>query len=99
MGTIVGVTIVMCIQDTIEWGLVFCILVVTMVVALFFFLCGTIFYQNKLFGGGPLTQIIHVFVAMFHKWWNASNKVVVIEEREVMKYESRRQYMSTNQFR
>ena len=64
----------------------------------FTFVCGTRFYRHKLPGGNPLTRIAHVFVATIHKW-NILNKVAVIEEREVLKSGSSRQYLSIDKFR
>jgi len=98
IGTIIGVTLVMYIQDNVGWGLGFGIPAMTMAIALFVFMCGTRFYRHKLPGGNPLTRIAHVFVATIHKW-NILNKVAVIEEREVLKSGSSRQYLSIDKFR
>nr|AQX43144.1 NPF family transporter [Pinus pinaster] len=104
IGTLIGDTVLTYIQDDIGWGLGFGIPAVTMAIALFMFLCGTRFYRHKLPSGSPLTRIIHVFVATFHKW-NVStshqekSEVAAAAEREDLKFGSRRQDMLTNQFR
>eukprot|EP00253_Pinus_taeda_P000485 PITA_00485 len=104
IGSFIGVTVLVYIQDNVGWGLGFGIPAVIMAIALFIFLCGTRFYRHKLPGGSPLTRIIHVFVATFHKW-NVSTshlentKVAAAAEREVLKLGSRRQYLPTDQFR
>eukprot|EP00253_Pinus_taeda_P011142 PITA_11142 len=104
IGSLIGVTGLVYIQDNVGWGLGFGIPTLTMAIALFIFLCGTRFYRHKLPSGSPLTRIIHVFVATFHKW-NVSpphqekSKVAAAAEREVLKFGSRKQYLPTDQFR
>ena len=88
----------MYIQDNVGWGLGFGIPAMTLEIALFVFVCGTRFYRHKMPSGNPLTRIAHVFVATIHKW-NILNKVAVIEEREVLKSRSSRQYLSIDKFR
>eukprot|EP00253_Pinus_taeda_P000248 PITA_00248 len=103
-GTLLGVTVLLYIQDNVGWGLGFGIPAVTMAMALFTFLCGTRFYRHKLPVGSPLTRIVHVFVATFHKR-NVSSppqeemKVAAAAEREGLKFGSRRQYLPTDQFK
>jgi peptide/histidine transporter 3/4 len=88
------------IQDNVGWGLGFGIVVVTMEIQLFIFLCGTRLVPI----GIPLTRIIHVFVAKFYKW-NVSTShqekrnVDFVAERELLKFGSRREYFPTDQFR
>nr|ABK24896.1 unknown [Picea sitchensis] len=104
IGSLIGVTVLVYIQDNVGWDLGFGIPAMTMAIALFIFLCGTRFYRHKLPGGSPLTRIIHVFVATFHKW-NVSTshqekkEVAAAAERELLKFGSRRQYLPTDQFR
>ncbi|XP_057826887.2 protein NRT1/ PTR FAMILY 5.10 [Cryptomeria japonica] len=104
LGTLAGVTVLTYIQDNVGWSVGFGMPAVTMAMALLVFLCGTRFYRNKLPSGSSLTRVIHVFVAAFFKRnapipFREQNQLASIQEVEVLRKESRRQLLQTNEFR
>eukprot|EP00252_Welwitschia_mirabilis_P026543 TRINITY_DN874_c0_g1_i1.p1 TRINITY_DN874_c0_g1~~TRINITY_DN874_c0_g1_i1.p1 ORF type:complete len:404 (-),score=30.59 TRINITY_DN874_c0_g1_i1:609-1820(-) len=94
IGTFLGVSVLMYVQDDIGWVPGFGIPALVMVLALFIFVCGTKFYRHKLPGGSPLSRICHVFVATYHKWnVNSSlekHKAVSADESQSSKTETKR---------
>jgi len=66
-GLILGVTLIVYIQDNINWGAADIIFTVIMVVSLIIFVLGRPFYRYRVPTGSPLTPMLQVLVASFSK--------------------------------
>ncbi|QCE11804.1 solute carrier family 15 [Vigna unguiculata] len=66
-GLILGVTLIVYIQDNINWGAADIIFTVIMVLSLIVFILGRPFYRYRVPTGSPLTPMLQVLVASFSK--------------------------------
>lgn len=62
-GYIVGVTVIVCVQDKVSWGVADFILISVMATAIIFFFLGRRSYRYRLPKGSPLTPMLQVLVA------------------------------------
>lgn len=66
-GLLVGVTVVVYVQDNLSWGLAVIILTSAMAITTLVFLLGRPFYRYKAPEGSPLTPMLQVLVAAIAK--------------------------------
>lgn len=66
-GLILGVTLIVYIQDNINWGVADIIFTVVMAFSLLIFVAGKSFYRYRMPNGSPLTPMLQVLVAAISK--------------------------------
>ncbi|KAI3519983.1 hypothetical protein L1887_09203 [Cichorium endivia] len=66
-GLLLGVTVLVYLQDRINWGFAYLILTITMAITILIFYLGKPFYRYRVPQGSPLTPIVQVLVAAFIK--------------------------------
>ncbi|KAK4775945.1 hypothetical protein SAY87_023906 [Trapa incisa] len=66
-GLLLGVTVIIYIQDHVNWGAADVILAVVMALSLIIFIAGRPFYRYRVPAGSPLTPMLRVLVAAFAK--------------------------------
>ncbi|KAI3721243.1 hypothetical protein L2E82_32249 [Cichorium intybus] len=66
-GLLLGVTVLVYLQDRISWGFAYLILTITMAITILIFYLGKPFYRYRVPQGSPLTPIVQVLVAAFIK--------------------------------
>ncbi|XP_015583811.1 protein NRT1/ PTR FAMILY 5.6-like [Ricinus communis] len=66
-GLLLGVTIIVYIQDHISWGVAYIILTAVLALSLAVFIIGRPFYRYRVPTGSPLTPMLQVIVAAFKK--------------------------------
>ncbi|ONK76875.1 uncharacterized protein A4U43_C02F760 [Asparagus officinalis] len=66
-GVLLGVTVIVFVQDNVSWGTADIVLSVVMGISLVIFLIGKPFYRYRIPEGSPLTPMIQVLVASFAK--------------------------------
>eukprot|EP00252_Welwitschia_mirabilis_P005412 TRINITY_DN15892_c0_g1_i3.p1 TRINITY_DN15892_c0_g1~~TRINITY_DN15892_c0_g1_i3.p1 ORF type:complete len:569 (-),score=88.09 TRINITY_DN15892_c0_g1_i3:92-1798(-) len=64
-GVLLGVTVVVYVEDNVSWTIGFAIPTAVMLLALFIFVAGTPVYRTIIPRGSPLTKILQVFTASF----------------------------------
>ncbi|XP_057476720.1 protein NRT1/ PTR FAMILY 5.6-like [Actinidia eriantha] len=80
-GLLLGVTLIVYVQDYESWGIASLILTVTMAVAIAIFYSGKPFYRYRVPEGSPLTPMLQVFVAAMRKRhvWHPSSPALLYE--------------------
>lgn len=66
-GLILGVTVIVYVQDHVNWGVSYIVLTVVMAVSLVIFFMGRPFYRYRAATGSPLTPLFKVLVAAIRK--------------------------------
>ncbi|KAA8546864.1 hypothetical protein F0562_003293 [Nyssa sinensis] len=66
-GLLLGVTLIVYVQDYVSWGVADLILTVTMTITVIIFYFGKRFYRYRVPEGSPLTPMLHVLVAAITK--------------------------------
>ena len=66
-GLILGVTVIVYVQDNVNWGVSYIVLTVVMAVSLVIFFMGRPFYRYRAVTGSPLTPLFEVLVAAIRK--------------------------------
>ncbi|XP_030924468.1 protein NRT1/ PTR FAMILY 5.6 [Quercus lobata] len=66
-GLILGVTVIVYVQDHVNWGVSYIVLAVVMAVSLVIFFMGRPFYRYRAATGSPLTPLFKVLVAAIRK--------------------------------
>lgn len=66
-GLVLGVTVIVYVQDHVNWGIADIILTVVMALSLIIFVTGRSSYRYRTPNGSPLTPLLHVLVAAFSK--------------------------------
>uniref|UniRef100_A0A5B6ZFD3 Major facilitator superfamily protein n=1 Tax=Davidia involucrata TaxID=16924 RepID=A0A5B6ZFD3_DAVIN len=66
-GLLLGVTLIVYVQDSVNWGAADLILTATMTITIIIFYCGKPFYRYRVPKGSPLTPMLHVLVAAITK--------------------------------
>ncbi|XVE99660.1 hypothetical protein REPUB_Repub03eG0218800 [Reevesia pubescens] len=66
-GHLLGVTVIVYVQDKVSWGVANLILTIVMAVTILTFYMGKIYYRYRLPEGSPLTHLIQVLVAAIKK--------------------------------
>ncbi|XVE96948.1 hypothetical protein REPUB_Repub02eG0268200 [Reevesia pubescens] len=66
-GVLLGVTIIVYVQDHVNWGVADIILTIVMACSLLIFIIGRPYYRYRMPSGSPLTPMLQVFVAAMSK--------------------------------
>lgn len=66
-GLLLGVTLLVYLQDNVSWGICFLILTITMGITVVVFVLGRPYYRYRMARGSPLTPLLQVFVAAVAK--------------------------------
>ncbi|XWS67138.1 hypothetical protein CRYUN_Cryun05aG0261200 [Craigia yunnanensis] len=66
-GLLLGVTVVVYVQDNVNWGVADIILTIVMAWSLLIFIIGRPYYRYRMPSGSPLTPMLQVFVAAISK--------------------------------
>lgn len=66
-GLLIGVTVVVYVQDHVNWGVAYIVLTAVMAVSLVIFTVGRPFYRYRGATGSPLTPLLQVLVAAIRK--------------------------------
>ncbi|KAK4582016.1 hypothetical protein RGQ29_025254 [Quercus rubra] len=66
-GLILGVTVIVYVQDNVNWGVSYIVLTIVMAVSLVIFFMGRPFYRYRAVTGSPLTPLFEVLVAAIRK--------------------------------
>ena len=66
-GLLLGVTVIVYVQDKVSWGVADLILTIVMAVTILTFYSGKIYYRYRLPEGSPLTPLLQVLIAAIRK--------------------------------
>lgn len=97
-GLLLGVTVIVYIEDHVGWGAADMILVAVMACTTFIFCMGRPFYRFRKPMGSPLTPMLRVFVAAFVKR-NLPSPSEPHQLYEVSKFDKRRLLFHTNKLK